>query len=173
MASLKELDLSPFVNKAVADVFSTMLSMKVKPLDPANAGQVDLNASSSDGTSPETEEEKYMGLVGLAGKISGAVCLTFSAKCASFLAAAMLGLGEEELGTAEVKDVIGELCNMVGGNIKSRLCDMGMDCVLTIPSITVGKNFKFQPLKDPIIWEYGYLTEGFPWLLKLYLKETQ
>lgn len=159
MVSLKDLDFAPYVNKAVKDVFSTMLALEVQN---ANQGLDNLSL----------EGEKYMGLVGFAGKVSGAVCLTFSKDCANLLAGSMLGLSPDEVEASEVKDVIGEICNMVGGNIKSRLCDMGLDCVLTIPSITTGKNFTYVPLKDPIYWEYGFLTEGFLWLLRLYLKET-
>jgi chemotaxis protein CheX len=41
----------------------------------------------------------------------------------------------------EVYDVIGELSNMIGGDLKSRLCDAGFTCELSIPSITSGKDF--------------------------------
>ncbi len=158
MASLKEIDFSGYVQLAVGSVFSTMLSLK---------------AESSDGDSQALlEGEKYMGMVGLAGKVSGAICLTFSKECGNLLAASMLGVDPEEVDPSEARDVIGELCNMIGGNIKSRLCDMGYDCVLTIPSITTGKDFKFVPLKDPIFWEYKFVTEGFLWVVRLYLKET-
>lgn len=159
MAQLKELDFSPFVKKSVTDVFSTMLSL-------------DADLFPSDGSVMVTDEEKYMGHVGLAGKVAGAVCLIFSKELASFLAASMLGLEPEEVAPEEVRDVIGELCNMVGGNIKSRLCDMGYTCALTIPSITSGKNFNFQPLKDPIHRSYAFKTNDFVWLLELYLKEN-
>jgi len=159
MTQLEKLDFSPFVNKAVSDVFSTMLSLSAEPLQ-------------SDASGPLADNEKYMGQVGLAGKVAGAVCLTFSKELATFLAGSMLGLEPEEIGSDEVRDVIGELCNMVGGNIKSRLCDMGYTCALTIPSITSGKDFNFQPLKDPIHRSYTFKTNDFLWLLELYLKEN-
>jgi len=45
----------------------------------------------------------------------------------------------------EVNDVIGEVCNMVGGDLKSRLCDAGFTSSLSIPSITYGESFRIQP----------------------------
>jgi len=40
--------------------------------------------------------------------------------------------------------VIGELSNMIGGDLKSRLCDAGLPCQLSIPSITSGSDFKIE-----------------------------
>jgi CheY-like chemotaxis protein len=62
------------------------------------------------------------------------------------LASRMLGLAEAELqGDDMVNDAIGELSNMIVGCAKSRLCDAGAPCVLTIPSIVRGQSFVIEP----------------------------
>ena len=48
-------------------------------------------------------------------------------------------------GEEMVNDSMGELGNIVVGHIKSRLCDRGMPCVLTIPSIVRGSQFTIEP----------------------------
>jgi chemotaxis protein CheX len=44
-----------------------------------------------------------------------------------------------------VNDAVGEIANMVVGNLKSRLADRGLNCILTIPSIVRGNNFRIEP----------------------------
>jgi chemotaxis protein CheX len=57
----------------------------------------------------------------------------------------LLGIGDAEIESESmVNDAIGELANMVVGQIKSRLCDRGLPCVLTIPSIVRGSSFSVE-----------------------------
>jgi chemotaxis protein CheX len=57
----------------------------------------------------------------------------------------LLGIAEAELDTGEmVTDAIGELSNMVVGYVKSRLCDGGWHCVLTIPSVVRGQQLTIE-----------------------------
>ncbi len=156
MKSLREVNFIPFMEKAAKNVFETMLG---------------LNVSLVDGSAGLQGGERVMGHVGVAGKVAGYICLTFSSEFSRFIAATMLGLDAEEIGHSEVTDVIGELCNMVGGNIKSRLCDLGFDCVLTIPSVTSGTDFRFQTLKEPIVAKCVFETESHLWQTDLFLKE--
>jgi flagellar motor switch protein FliN len=50
-------------------------------------------------------------------------------------------VGSEE----EVYDVIREVSNIIGGNLKSNFADAGLACVLSTPSITNGRDFKVSP----------------------------
>jgi flagellar motor switch protein FliN len=47
---------------------------------------------------------------------------------------------------ADVNDVIGELSNIVGGNLKSIFSDVGLQCELSTPSITRGTGFKIESM---------------------------
>lgn len=128
-------DLSDLVSGAVKEVFTTMLEINAKPEPP---------------DSPITNGEAHVaGSVGFIGKLTGVVYIYASATFARRITSRMLRLGEAELdGDDMVNDVVGEVSNMVVGNIKSRLCDRGVPCVLTIPSIVRGNHFTIEPVSS-------------------------
>jgi chemotaxis protein CheX len=83
--------------------------------------------------------------VGFTGEVNGIIYAYVTASYAIDLASRMLGLRRAEIeGDEMVNDVMGELSNMIVGSVKSRLCDSGSTCVLTIPSIVRGQNFTLQ-----------------------------
>lgn len=115
-----------YVNGHLATVFDTMLAMKVLP-----AAECDPNRFGGG---------RVSGTVGLAGDaVTGSFCLHVSAPFAIRITAAMLGMAPEEItGTAEANDVICEVTNMLGGGLKSWLCDAGAACVLSTPAVIRG-----------------------------------
>lgn len=131
MAGLDALDLKSFITNSVNGVFDTMLSMPIE----ASEHDFDFN---NDG-------KRIVGTVGFAGKVLGNVSIHVNEAFARSITAAMLGMELDEIeGDEEVHDVIGELSNMIGGDLKSRLCDAALDCELSIPSITSGSDFKVE-----------------------------
>ncbi len=124
-----------FVSRHLVDVFDTMLAMK--------AGLVP-NAP------PPHFTERVTGSVGFAGEtVTGAVYLHLSAPFANRVAAAMLGLPpEENLGQADVNDVVGEATNMLTGGLKSWLCDAGAECAVSTPAIIRGMSFAVEAMPD-------------------------
>ena len=131
MNEIEHLDLKSFVAHAVSEVFSTMLSLEVEP-DVLN------------GQSPP-EGNRIVGSVSFAGEVMGSISIQVTDAFGRLIAAAMLGMEEAEIeGTDEVNDVIGEMSNMIGGGLKSHLCDSGFPCDLSIPSITTGSDFKIE-----------------------------
>jgi CheY-specific phosphatase CheX len=131
MSDINTVDLRGFVSGAMNEVFDTMLSMDIELADEGVHGNVD--------------GERIVGSVGFAGKAVGSVSVQVNEAFARSITAAMLGMEEDEIdGDEEVHDVIGELSNMVGGDLKSRLCDEGLNCNLSIPSITTGSDFKTE-----------------------------
>ncbi len=131
MAGLDALDLKSCITNSVAGVFDTMLSMPVE---------------ASDGDSySENDGRRIVGTVGFAGKVLGNVSIHVNETFARKITAAMLGMELNEIeGDEEIHDVIGELSNMVGGDLKSRLCDADLECELSIPYITSGSDFKME-----------------------------
>lgn len=98
-----------------------------------------VNAVPGDGNESapaETHLEGIAGSIGLSGKVTGIVYTAFSDDLAKMIAGKIMG---GDVGEQEVCDVVGELTNMITGNLKSRLCDMGFNCSLSIPSVVVGK----------------------------------
>ena len=131
MPDINALDLRGFISGAMNEVFDTMLSMDIELADEGVHGNVG--------------GERIVGSVGFAGKAVGSVSIHVNAAFARSITAAMLGMEEDEIeGDEEVHDVIGELSNMVGGGLKSHLCDGGLGCALSIPSITTGSDFRTE-----------------------------
>lgn len=79
------------------------------------------------------------GSVGFAGSANGVVYVQIGDRFARAIASQMLGMTDAELVPELITDVIGELTNMFVGSVKSRLCDQGFPCVLTIPSVVRGR----------------------------------
>jgi CheY-specific phosphatase CheX len=132
MIKIMAMDLNQYVSNAVLKVFDTMFSMNVDiaPSDPQAA----------------VDGSRIVGAVGFAGEAVGTVCIGVTYDFAKIMTASMLGMDLDEIQSEEeVNDVIGEVSNMVGGHLKSRLCDAGLPCELTIPTITTGSAFKIEP----------------------------
>ena len=133
MDGINTLDLQSFIIKAVTGVFDMMLSMEVEPGDETE----NLN----------NEEKHIVGAVSFAGEVMGSISIKVSSNFARRMTMGMLGMEEDEIdGDDEIKDVIGEVSNIIGGNLKSNFVDAGFFCELSIPSITTGSDFTIQSL---------------------------
>jgi CheY-specific phosphatase CheX len=158
MSGIHSVDLKRFVAHSVKSVFETMLSMRLEPEDPPNRQSV-------------TTGQHVVGTVGFAGVIMGNVNIFVSREFARAMTAAMLGMAVEDIGSdEEVNDVIGEVCNMVGGDLKSRLCDAGFTCSLSIPSITYGDSFKVESKGWDRHEQLGFRNSHHSALLEVYIK---
>ena len=151
------MDLREFITNAVSDVFDTMLSMKIENV---TVGQTEnLNGG------------RIVGTVSFAGKVLGNLNLHVGQQFAVEMTAAMLGMGTEEInGDEEIHDVIGEVCNMIGGDLKSRMCDSGLTCELSIPSITTGKEFTIEPQGWDRSEELGFISNQHTALVEVFMK---
>ncbi len=131
MNEINKLDLKSFVGNAINEVFETMLSMEVEFSDAYSQNTI--------------EGDRIVGSVSFAGELIGSVCIHVSVAFARMMTAAILGMHLDEIqGQEEVNDVIGEVSNMIGGGLKSRFCDSGLNCYLSIPSIICGTDFKIE-----------------------------
>lgn len=129
MREINTLDLKEFLTNAIGSVFDMMLSME--------AEFIDLDFQSPAGDS------RIAGTVSFAGKVMGNINIQVNEAFARVMTAAILDIELDEIGgEEEIYDVIGEVSNMIGGDLKSRLCDAGYFCELSIPSITSGHNYK-------------------------------
>ena len=142
---LTAFNLASFLRKATQEVFDTMLSMEL--------GENDDIEALPGGT------HQVVGSVSMAGTVSGTVNIYVSDKFARVITADMLGMELDEVDNdEEVHDVVGELSNMIGGDLKSRLCDAGFECNLSIPSITSGMNFQIESkgwaINEQVFYEF-------------------
>jgi chemotaxis protein CheX len=148
-----------FISNVVGNVFDTMLSMEVESIE---------------GQPAETKNGNHIvGSVGFAGAVLGNLNLHVDEEFACQMTAAMLGMETDEIeGDEEVHDVIGELCNMICGDLKSRLCDAGLTCELSIPSITTGKEFKIESRGWERSEQYRFRSHDHTAMVAVYMKSA-
>lgn len=88
---------------------------------------------------PPKAAENMTSVVHISGAWEGAVIIEVPSTLSVKLASAMLGMTEEELGPDEVRDAIGELANVAGGNIKSLLPQPSS---LSLPTVVEGSGYR-------------------------------
>ena len=151
-------EVREYVSKHLGDVFETMLTMKATPTP-----EFDVSRFSG---------ERISGSVGLAGNtITGSVYLHVAAPFAVQMTSAMLGLAPEEItGTAEINDVVAEITNMLGGGLKSWLCDADAACALTTPAVIRGSAYVISAKPDVELIMLGFDCAGSHGLVEIHLK---
>jgi chemotaxis protein CheX len=126
--------LATYVIEATREVFSTMVMMD--PIDDY----------------PLKEPVKRFkcsitGMVGFAGIYSGVISIHCPLDLALKMTSNMLGMECEEV-NEDLNDAIGEVANMLGGNIKQVLSKGGLDVKLSIPTVIVGEDYTVNSLSD-------------------------
>jgi chemotaxis protein CheX len=125
-------DLESLLKTAAQEVFSTMLNAKVTfELPPP----------------PITSATYVACTIGFTGQFNAVIYLYTSLPFARKITCGLLGLSDDQIeDQSMVNDAMGELTNMHAGHLKSRLCDAGTPCFITIPSIVVGRDFHIVPV---------------------------
>lgn len=146
-AEITETLIRDYINRAVSDVFKTMLGRV-----PTFSAQEPLRGDEPL-PSPEGNRPQVVGTVGFIGDINGLIYLHLDLGFARICTCHLLGMTEAELdeaGDEVINDAIGELTNMTVGGFKNGLCDAGYPCKLTIPSILRGSNFSIEPISSAV-----------------------
>jgi len=133
MEKITAFDIKTSVSESVIDLFDTMLSMKVELYE----------------TDSETGLDGFrmIGSLSLTGDVVGTLAIQVSDVFARLMTAGMLGIEVEEIESEEeVKDVIREICNIVGGSLKSAFNDIGLVNDISTPAITLGNDFVIETL---------------------------
>lgn len=142
--NIPEVMLREHINRAVTDVFDTMLTFT-----PTLSVQADRQAGEL--LPPvEVNQPLIVGTVGFVGEVNGLIYLHFGVPFARICTAHLLGLTEAELDDETINDAIGELTNMTVGSFKNGLCDAGFPCMLTIPSVVRGRNFSIARVSSAV-----------------------
>jgi chemotaxis protein CheX len=100
-----------------------------------------------------------VGCVTVTGAWQGRVLLACPAQLARMAAAAMFDLPAERLDDREVADALGELTNMVSGNIKSLIPGPSR---LSMPAVTVGDAPTVKPPHAALVTTVSLACEGLP-----------
>lgn len=118
------------IEKIVGDVWTSMLGLEIhKVSDEASQ------------TAPDKGGSAFCGCVHITGGWEGVVALYLSDNLASTCTESMFALDPGTASETELRDAVGELTNMVGGNFKSTLDGA---CSLSIPSVIEGGGFQLS-----------------------------
>ncbi len=124
--------LGPEIVKATQEVFDTMIMMTVE-------------AKKAAAVSDSVFESNISTMLGLGGEIRGLLAIHFPEKVAVEITSSFLGMTVAELDD-DVQDAIGELANMVAGNLKNFFSANKIQTELAIPTIVVGKSYRTSGL---------------------------
>lgn len=128
------MELREQIIESVKEIFSTMVMMEV------SAGGENISEKSP-------LHDSISGIIGLAGTHKGVLAIHLPYRVAMAITSSFLGMDVEEI-NSDVEDAVGELANMLGGNVKSILSEKGRDINLSMPTTISGKEYDFQPTKD-------------------------
>jgi chemotaxis protein CheX len=92
-----------------------------------------------------TEVEEITTSIDISGAWEGTISLSFSRLLGRRLAAAMLDCPESEATPALIQDVVGELANVIGGNVKGVLPG---PCKLSLPRVDAQATPQVSPNVD-------------------------
>lgn len=127
----------PFV-KATVSVLSTMAMIEPRPGKPFvkrdNTAIGDVSA-----------------VIGITGDKNGSISVSFTKKCAIALVKSMLGDDVQDI-VQDVKDAVGEITNMISGQARAGLSEMGMSLAGSTPSVIMGDNHTITHVtKEPVV----------------------
>ena len=110
------------LTKAMHETFETMLEM---PLVLEEHSEMSL-----------ADHGFLTGSVRFTGQSNGLVTLAFSPHFSLMIAGRLLGGNMDEHTPEAINDVIGELVNIVTGNLQSKLCDAGLPSEVGLPQVS-------------------------------------
>jgi chemotaxis protein CheX len=120
--------LVAYIRTSTRDVFTTMLGLELTDGEPFIQEEA---PAPSDGV---------LALIGLAGRWAGSGAFSCTAPMARRLASQLL-MQDCEAIDEEVLDAVGEIANMVLGNVKTSLEEELGPMGLSIPTVIYGRNF--------------------------------
>jgi len=133
MINLENIDIKSHIIESVVNIFDTMVSMKIEhsESEPQDTGDAD----------------RVVAAVDFAGNVAGILNIQVATDLARLMTANKLNKKPAELeGDGEIKDLFSEISNIVAGNLKSALGDVGLTCALSTPSMTYESNFTIKSL---------------------------
>ena len=150
------MDIREKIIESTSEIFSSMIMMEVSVLDQEIA-------------SHRVFSESISGVIGLAGVQKGVLAIHLPYKVAMAITGNFLGMEVTEIGP-DVEDAIGELANMLGGNIKTILSEKGRDIELSMPTTISGKEYDFQSTKNADQYIIPFTTDAGNFIVELQLE---
>jgi chemotaxis protein CheX len=123
-------ELVAAMTAATQEVFSTMLGLEIKAGD-----------ALTERTVAAAPQSGLVSLIGLAGTWSGTGSVACTGAFACSMAASLLACTYESV-NEDVLDAVGEVTNMIIGNVKTALEEKIGDMGLSTPTVIFGRNFQ-------------------------------
>jgi chemotaxis protein CheX len=133
------------IEDAVESVWSTMLGLEVAPGKEMALERVD--------------PDFLTGCIQISGAWQGAVIVDCSVGLARQIAAIMFGVEVYETMPDQVSDALGELTNIISGNIKSFLPEPSH---LSLPAVAEGSDCYFRVIGTRITQRLSFTCNGHP-----------
>jgi chemotaxis protein CheX len=133
-ANLTEDGVKATIAEITQGVFSTMVMMDVVAENPLDEPMVSFH-------------ETLTSMVGLAGSYSGILAIHCPKALALRITANMLGMEVTEIDD-DVNDALGEIANMVGGDVKHIFSPKGADINLSIPTVIYGSDYMLESMSS-------------------------
>lgn len=141
------------ITQAVSAVFQSMIGSQPDELEgPIDPGQFGLTA-----------------IIGLAGDPAGILSVSCELLTASKIATRMLG-GEMPGSEEYARDALGEVCNMVAGNLKSFLPKPEDRCQLSVPTVISGTDYRIKSFLYGRKHSVAFRFEGEPLAVTLQIQ---
>ena len=141
---------------STTEIFTTMVMMDVAVVE----GEVGARSRL---------ENTITGVIGLAGTHKGVLAIHFPYPVACAITSSFLGMDVDEV-NEDVEDAIGEIANMLGGNVKAILSEKGKDIDLSLPSTISGKEYEFQTLKAAEVSVLKFKVESGEFIVELQIE---
>lgn len=132
------------VVRLIDEIWLTTLGMATHQVDSNDA------IESGDGVTLD-------GLINITGDYQATVALQVPRPLASKVASAMFRLGERTPRGEDMQDAIGELTNMLGGNLKAM---MPGSCQLSLPAVVEGNSYSIRVPTSHSLMRVAFACNG-------------
>jgi len=127
------LTMGDMLGQAVLKTFDTMLGINLTKVDPLSVTR--------------KSEPCHMGSVDFSGSADGRVHLVFANALGERIASHLFDVPNEELTEEMVTDSVGELVNIITGNLQSNISGAGILCKLKVPDVRCQDEPEIDPIK--------------------------
>ena len=141
------------IEQIVQSIFTSMLGMEV----------------SRNNDNPSDCQEVVLGTIQITGAKSASVVLGVSAEVARAAAASMLQLSSQDVTQDDERDVVAELTNMIGGNLKGLLPG---PLYLSLPTVVAGRDLGLQVPGAELVDDVWLQCEAGALRVRLFLQLT-
>ena len=121
------MEFAKKIIKTTEEIFNTMIFMEISPGEPLADEKREISCHVS-------------AMIGLTGDFSGMLSIHCPGPVGLAITGAMLGMDLEEI-SADVKDALGEIANMMAGGLKEAFAAENIALEIAIPTAISGKSY--------------------------------